>query len=121
MHFVKTGESLSDLLFDWFGFNQSSEADVNSAEAKAAESKQNKQEVSRTMILPLKSVFSALSFEGYTCTCSNSFKRAHHLQLKLVVGARKLQFFFCSVLCTTEAATIKTTVKIRGKSDTEAS
>ena len=43
---------MADLLFDWFGFNQTS---------KAGESKQNKQDVSRTVILSLMLVFSDYS------------------------------------------------------------
>ena len=42
-----------DLLFDWFGFNQTSEYVTNSAVAKQQQYKRNKQEVNFTVILPL--------------------------------------------------------------------
>ena len=42
---------MSDLLFEWFEFDQ--------IICKASESKQNKQKVIHTVILPLKIVFSA--------------------------------------------------------------
>ena len=50
---------MADLLFDWFGFNQTSEADAKSTEAKHVNPK-NKQEVSHPVILPLKLVLSDL-------------------------------------------------------------
>ena len=40
---------VADLLFDWIGFDQRSSFNIS----KATESKQNKLEVSRTVILPL--------------------------------------------------------------------
>ena len=49
---------MADLLFDWFGFDKTSKTFVQSTNIKATESKQNKQEVSHTVILPLKLVFS---------------------------------------------------------------
>ena len=48
----------ADLQFDWFVFDKTSKT-VNIS--KTADSKQNKQEVSHTVILPLKLVFSELS------------------------------------------------------------
>ena len=47
----------TNLLFDWFGFYQTSKIAVIATKAKQLN--QNKQEVSRTVILPLKLVFSA--------------------------------------------------------------
>ena len=50
---------MADLLFDLFGFYQTSKAVAHYKYlGKAAESKQNKQEVSHAVILPLKLVFS---------------------------------------------------------------
>ena len=41
----------ADLMFDWFGFDQTSKTALNAKYlSKAAESKQNKQEVSRTVV-----------------------------------------------------------------------
>ena len=60
----------ADLLFDWFGFSQTSKSDANSIidiliqykQSKAVGSKQNKEEVSHIVILPFKLVFSGLLF-----------------------------------------------------------
>ena len=49
---------IADLLFDWFGFDQTSKFNIS----KAAKSKQNKQDVSQKIALPLKLVFSDQSF-----------------------------------------------------------
>ena len=50
-------------MFDWFGFDQTSKTALNAKYlSKAAESTQNKQEVSRTVIpTSLKLVFSGLT------------------------------------------------------------
>ena len=48
----------ADPLFDWFGLYQTSKAVANSTQ-----SKQNKQKVSHTIILPLKSVLLGLAIE----------------------------------------------------------
>ena len=52
----------AELLFNWFGFDQASKAVANSTIAKHLnQHKMNRTSVSRTVIVPLKSVFSGLT------------------------------------------------------------
>ena len=71
----------ADLLLDWFGFDQTSKAVANSTRAKLLNPK--KQEVSRTVIRPIKLAFSGqvfsrlLQLTQYLHICSCDFSALH--------------------------------------------
>ena len=77
--------SRADLLFDWFGFDQTSKASCCYFNVrKAAESKQNKQEASCTVILTLWWVFSDQAGQRILLTYSG-IKPALHKALWFVI------------------------------------
>ena len=61
---------MADLLFSWFGFDQTRKTVVKCNVSKAAQSKQSKQQVSRSVKLhPMASVLWLKSFHSLKCCC----------------------------------------------------
>ena len=77
----------AELLFEWFGLDQTSKYVANLTKAMQLESKEHftadKQKVSRTVILPLKLAFSAQSLNReYTYLDDKTNKEPHALLLE---------------------------------------